>query len=359
MRSGAFRVDGPPAAAAATAPAAYFAANHRAFADAAARCGLIERRVSLAGRALIIRFAGSGMIAATLPAFAHCAAAPGPADMRVEVWDSASSGVPFPLAPQRGAPLQIRGEVAGLNDGRYRTVYLTHARMLLTIDVDGQQAVVCAADPDSVPAFERACPLRVALGCWLPRHGVYLAHAAAIGTAAGALLLAGRSGAGKSTTALLGLRAGLLYLGDDICALSAGPVPAVHTLYCSAKTLRGEPAPHPAAADPAPSSHDDDRDKALYWLHPHFARQLVGTLPMRAVVLPERGSGELRLERISAVPVLRTLIPSSMALLPGVGADSVVPFARLLRGLPCYRLHLGDDRGRVAGVLAGLLAGAA
>ena len=65
--------------------------------------------------------------------------------------------------------------------------------------------------------------------------GRQLVHAAAVGTDEGALLITGRGGVGKSTTALACLEAGMQFLGDDYVVVGLDPEPQVYRLYGSAK----------------------------------------------------------------------------------------------------------------------------
>ena len=51
----------------------------------------------------------------------------------------------------------------------------------------------------------------------------------------GGVLLAGKGGSGKSTTALTCLNSELQYVSDDYCVVVAQPSPFAYNLYCTAK----------------------------------------------------------------------------------------------------------------------------
>ena len=86
-----------------------------------------------------------------------------------------------------------------------------------------------------MPAWEPSAPFRNLFHWALGDSGLAFAHAAAVGTAAGGILLAGRGGAGKSTTAMACVHAGWRYVADDYCVLDVSGHPSTHTLYGSAK----------------------------------------------------------------------------------------------------------------------------
>ena len=60
-------------------------------------------------------------------------------------------------------------------------------------------------------------------------------HAAAVGTADGGVLIVGRGGVGKSTTALACLAAGMKYVADDYLVVQLDPEPRAFQLYGTAK----------------------------------------------------------------------------------------------------------------------------
>ena len=94
--------------------------------------------------------------------------------------------------------------------------------------------------------------------------------AAAVGQAAGGVLLVGAGGSGKSTCALSCLTSDLLYAGDDYVAVELRPEPRVLSLFCSGKL-----EPDHAALLPASSVSELRRRRR--------ARREVGLLCRRAV----------------------------------------------------------------------------
>src|SRR4029077_4802081 len=100
---------------------------------------------------------------------------------------------------------------------------------------------------------EIAEPIRAILSWFMREHNRQLIHAAAVGNSDGGVLLIGRSGAGKSNTALCCLASDLQYAADDFCAVSVGSEPHVYSLYCTGKTHEVDWTRHPFLAALAPN----------------------------------------------------------------------------------------------------------
>ena len=194
---------------------------------------------------------------------------------------------------------------------------------------------------------ERGSPLLMGLQGWLALHGLQLVHAGAVGHAGGGVLLAGRGGAGKSTTAIACLVAGLSYVADDYCVLAPSARPEAHSLYNSAKLHRTGLHRFPqlsetmgiASATKRPSSFST-RSIPSAWR---------SSLPIRAVALPVVHDGtDCTVEPLSRMEAVRAVASSTIAQVPGTGGAVLTATAAFVRQLPCYRLRVGSDMDRIA-----------
>jgi len=224
------------------------------------------------------------------------------------------------------------------------------------LDAGRGEALVWFDGPERVPWYDGAAPLRAILARWASRRGLRLIHAGAVGRADGCLLLAGRSGAGKSTTALACLGSGLAYLSDDFCLVRADG-PTAFSLYSAAKlsdsTLAMLPHLAPAATYPGPPG-----EKAVAYLHEHAAPSLLARAPVRAVVLPRIGAaGKSVLRPVGRASALREMTPSAIDDDPSLREDAFRVLAALASAVPCHVLELGRDLDAIPGLLAGLLDG--
>ena len=81
----------------------------------------------------------------------------------------------------------------------------------------------------------RARPAIHAIAAWAAGRGVMPVHAAAVARDGRALLLIGRGGRGKTTTALTLAARGWRLIADDLCFLETTPAgPVIHGLYATA-----------------------------------------------------------------------------------------------------------------------------
>ena len=126
------------------------------------------------------------------------------------------------------------GHVRGYNEGTIRTALGANIHTLSMLDKDRDLGFYWLHQACPLPPYERAAPLRAIFHWWFQDRGFHVLHAGAAGTDGGAVLLAGKGGAGKSTAALACLGAGLSYLGDDHCLVKQNQDPCVYSLYNSA-----------------------------------------------------------------------------------------------------------------------------
>jgi hypothetical protein len=165
------------------------------------------------------------------------------------------------------------------------------------------------------------------------------------------VLVAGVSGAGKSTTALACLEAGFDYAGDDYVLVD------VHTktafgLYGTGKLEPQNLTRFPQLAPLVADHERSDGEKALVLLHDHRPERLVDRIELEAIVLPRvSGEPESSLEPASPAAALRVLAPTTAMHLPGSHREVFTKLNQLVRALPCHRLDAGTDFEHLAAVV--------
>ena len=309
------------------------------------------RAFSVAGVGVEVRVHGAALADVLLPAFDACPAPePGGDPYLIHAWDHHATGTEAPR------------ELRALVDPGYSPRFVDGCNQLVV--AEGAYGLVCEADDpptalftvDSaamLPAFHRGSPLAILLASLLRRDGRAMVHSACVGQPGlGGLLLAGRSGSGKSTTALRALLAGWLYTGDDYVVADPGGLTA-HTLYATAKLAQPDfddaslvPPGAPLFADP------QRRDKTIAQLWPAFRDQMPPSLPIRAVVATRVGHDARTTWRWgSAGGGLLALAPSTVLQLHTGSASGLTHLSHIARSVPSAQLELGSDP---AGVLAAL-----
>jgi hypothetical protein len=301
----------------------------------------------LAGQDVQLRFAGHALVPRVLPALAHLAITQSSdVALTVRLWDLRSTKVLLPPPPWDRLAFHERGNARAYRDARFSLSYERRTDVFSAVDNERRLAVYWTRDADALPNFTMAAPMQRLLQGWLRTMGLYVLHAAAIGRPEGGLLLAGRSGSGKSTTALLPLETDLLYAGDDYALVQGEPVPYVHSLYSTAK-LNADVFERMPALRPAISNPDRlGEEKALLFLHDWQPDRLATDFPLRAIILPRVAGGrDSTLTPASPLAAFRTIGPdSAFTMLGGDAHGTLGMLKRLVYEVPCFHLALGTDR---------------
>jgi hypothetical protein len=258
-------------------------------------------------------------------------------DLTICIWDRVSSGIDIPAPPWSKDHYLGRGDIRGWNTNHYATSF--QQGILSIFDRKEKMALYWTSDFRSIPYWERGAPFRMIFQWWFERFGCTIVHGAALGLKEGGVLLAGKGGSGKSTTALSSLQSELLYAADDYCLISPEEKLCVTSLYTSAKihweTLKA--LPHLLG-----QCRKTDEEKALFYLYPSWKEKCITSFPLRAILIPKvTGNEKTEIILCSAADALIALAPSTVFQLSGAGRVAFQAMAHLARSLPCYHLHLG------------------
>jgi len=332
----------------------FFERSLEAFEQAAETAGVHEHAFKLAGSPLLIRFAGYTLVGMLTDALEHLRIV-GPAewDFTICVWDSASTGVEMPRIECGWNRFTNRGDIWGFNSPRIRTSFHWVENAICLIDLERKLAIYWVNSAQGMPFWVPASPLRTLFHWCMEQRGRQLIHAAAVGTDAGAVLVPGRSGSGKSTTALAALRGGLYYLADDYLVVGMEPEPRVYSLYSTAKLNADQVDNLPEFAAQVSNRHALDEEKAVMYLQQVAADRIRKELPLRAVMVPRiRDRTATTLSPAPPQVTQRAAAFTTMSQLPYAGRDTYAFFQRLSRSLPGYHLELGRDLEQIPTVLS-------
>lgn len=325
--------------------------------DAAAIMGESACYYQLAGTTICITFAGSGLIPYLTPALEHLRTEPvNDPDMVIHAWDTASSGVEMVPPPCEWADFTDRGDIWGFNSKKIKTAFHWSEYSVNVMDMALNTAVYWVKKPQSFPYWVRSSPLRTLFHWWMEKNGCQLLHAAAFGTSGGAVLLTGKGGVGKSSTAIAALRSGMLYLGDDYVVVRNTPEPTVYSLYCTAKLNMEDMSTNTDFQPFALPSVFDFQEKAVLELWPEFKEQFRKDMPLKAILTPRiTKQKRTTVQPISFWPVQRAMSFTTMSQLPLVSEKTHHFINSLVSSLPCYTLELGSNRGEIAHAIQNLI----
>lgn len=315
----------------------------------------------ICGHVVRLHFATPPLACGLTPALAHLVTAPQlTADLTINLWDSATTGIDRPALPEaiQQPPIDLKAGGSYLHSERFQAFWQPVYGLFTMLDRATNEAFYWVDDAEQLPLAEGGAPLITLLHWWLGQRGQQIVHGAAIGSAAGGVLLVGKSGSGKSTTALACLHAGLHYVGDDYCAVAATPVPMVYSLYSSGKVYFADLARFPRLQKAQSRQAYAGADKALYFFAEAFANQLAATLPLKAILLPTVHAQQARsqLRAVSPATALLAMGPSTVFQLIGEKRQTIEQLGQLVRQLPCYRLELGADLEAIPALITDVLA---
>lgn len=186
----------------------------------------------------------------------------------------------------------------------------------------------------------------------LHRAGAWPLHASAVATDAGALVLVGARGAGKSTLAAACTAAGAPLVADDTAVIESGPPTRIRAAGLPLRV-------RPDVADALGVAGEDDG-----WGKRRLdvVQSSDGDLPVAAVLLVQpSAAGEALIEPMVPRAAIATLAASSKlaALLgPEYAPDALLAAARLVESVPVRRLVIPRDLAALPRVARALLASA-
>ena len=334
----------------------YFQSVYDLFRSSQQVTGPVQRSYIIGGYRIRLSFSSPALLSLT-KALEHLATDDDSTpDLTICLWDSESTGQRMIARPWQEDDFLARGVIQGYNTERIYTAFQHGSGAVSVLDVERDLAVFWAPN-HRLPYWEHGSPLRTILHWWLLSRGLQLVHAAAVGNSTGGVLIGGKGGSGKSTTALACLESNLSYVGDDYTLLALDSGPVVHSLYNSAKLnsdhVQRFPSLLPKIANPTRLANE----KALLFVNEHNPARVATRLPVRAILLPRvTGVRETHWKRVSVAMTLAALAPSTIFQLPRAGGEAFKFLATFARQLPCFSLEAGTDLSTIPPVIERLLA---
>jgi hypothetical protein len=348
----------PVAAAAEIGPHQYFELTTQLFGKAVrAAGGSIDHFFSIGGQSVKLRFAGPALVLHIAPALEHLATSPtaSPA-LTVCFFESASTGVGMGPPPWPPTAYGARGAIEGFNTDRIYTFYEPGIHILRMFDIERKLALYWVDEARRIPYWEASFPMRSILHWWTRNQPLQLMHSGAVGLPEGGVLLAGKSGSGKSTTTLACLDSDLSYVGDDYVLVRTDTSPYVYSMYNTAKLEPGNVSRLPHLRSLVTNLNQLETEKALIYLKDHYPDKLISGFPIKAILLPRvTGRRDTTLTNASPMAGLRALAPTTLYHLPRASHEAFLKMADLVKHVPVYNLELGTDLSQIPATVLDLL----
>jgi glycosyl transferase family 2 len=317
----------------------------------------IAHTLAIAGTHVRLMFAGERLERELMPALAHlvCSEPVEPGAV-FHLWDSESTGIAMTEPPCDQAHFTDRGDIWGFGGQRYRFAFHWIECSVNVFDREQKTGIWWVNSAAALPYWTKASPLRTLFHWWMELNGKQLLHAAAVGTADGAVLITGKGGVGKSTTALSAVVEGLNYTADDYVVVGLEPAPAVYSLYNTAKLNPDQMDKFPSLVPYVTNDRFLGEQKAVMRLHPHFSSQLAPSMRLRAVLAPRFGdSEETSFAPASKLHLRRAAAFTTMSQLPYAGRYTNEFINRMVDEVPGLEIALGRDLKGVVHAIEDLL----
>lgn len=257
----------------------------------------------------------------------------------IYLWEGRSSGQSPPAPPAEWFEPAARGEVLGWTEPPVLACQNPQFGLASLWNQESAVGIFWCKDHRSLPAYERASPLRPLFHWIFARVSGQLCHGAVVGKNGRGLMLIGKGGSGKSTTSLLCLSRGWQYCGDDYVLVQGE---RAISLYGTAKLVERACPRFQAMAHRQERARDGTgKGKVVIWLD---SSRITPELSLQCLVVASVSpQGTTSLESCSEAVALQALAPTTMLQLPAAGQASWKRLGRIVSGRPCYRLWLGQQ----------------
>lgn len=329
--------------------------------------GLKKRFFDLGDYIICLKFAGEGLIRKMTPAIAHLEVEPvDNPDFTVCLWDTVSTKTPTSLFVSLYVNmiqanwceyLGTRKEIKEYNSDRIYSSFHIGPNILSMFDREQNLAVYWIKDAQEIPYYEHGSPLQTILNWWTKNHQRQYVHAGAVGLSTGGVLIAGKGGSGKSTSCLACIDSELNYASDDYCLVSRQPQPYVYSLYNTVKLVGMDDFKRfPQLTSMITNRETLAEEKAMIFLHQHYAQKIVKGFPIKAILAPTiTGKKDTKITPTSPMTALKALAPSTLFQLSRTGKQALQTMSALAQEVDCYNLELGTDISQIPDVILELL----
>lgn len=225
------------------------------------------------------------------------------------------------------------------------------------LDRGGARGVQLCRSSRDLPPWHAGAPLRMPLHFALQQRRRRMVHAATLGVGGEGVLLVGEGGAGKSGTTLAGIANGMTTTGDDYVLIDQRNEPHAQAIYRVVKQDATGIARITGLMQRLGNLQPNWQGK--YEFDPDLVcpGALSPSLRIRAVVAPVVSHADRSfLIPIRPAETAPLIVRSTLDLLPGDDAASIMQLTGLVAHLPCYRLCLSEDPAEIADTLRRLIA---
>ncbi len=332
---------------------------HASFEESAIGLHVEEACYSIAGQTILLKSLNKNMLDKLTAALAHAKlGASNNPHFTIHIWDSASLGVPnikFNWHDEHSS-YGLRGEVRLHNTDNVYTILDIHTGALMLLNKKTNQGYYWIDNANRLPWWVSGSPMQQLLSWWMRDRGLQLTHAGAVGYSSGGVILAGNSGAGKSTTALACMKYGMKFVSEDYCLLSVQDQLKAHCIYSSAKLEQNTLNFFPEMNEHIDNKNRTEHEKAFLYHHQIWPDRIAQGFPIKAIlVLKRQNTTRSSIQPATKDDALKALAISTMWQLTHTGIPTFQLLKKATESVPCYFLHLGRDLQHIPEIIGHVL----
>lgn len=310
-----------------------------------AEFGVSLHYYDLAGVTICIRLHDKSLESPFLRAITHLKVEEGQAKYVIDVWDCKRNNLSFPKFNYGVDDVKLRGEIPNYSGSGISFAYFSHARMVHILNENKHHGIVALVDARQLPVFELACPFRAIFSWILRNNSRAMIHGAALADNNGdGYLILGKSGAGKSTSAISCFISGMKYIGDDLCAIGMLDNEIyVFSLYSSGKTYYSECEFLPLLSKYASSLKDKYFPKEIYFFGEEHQR-ICHSARIKKILIPSKNKECYSNDSFSVAALMSMTITSTQELLPNAGFELLPLLSKAFKQAEISVMPLHEDR---------------
>jgi len=301
---------------------------------------------TFAGQSVRMRVVGRELARHIGRPFSHLRtheAVPVTSQLTIDLWDENETDIRCQVGSTNSDPAWT--VVTAMSpDGRFVGQQLPNT--LTCFDRRGKRLIGSIAWSDQIFIYDRGKPLARPLLEWHNDQNVQVIHAGLVSWNGQGILFAGKSGSGKSTTALACLCAGFNFLSEDYVGLQHLQDGSFigHSLYNSVFLETDHLARFPGLIPYVINGRPPHEEKSVIILSQVFPERLERVVPIQVLVLTGVvGASESRIRPAAKGEALLALGPNSLLRMPSRGIADFHKLAQLVERVPSYWLELGRD----------------
>ncbi len=283
-----------------------------------------------------------------------------PSGLIIRQWDEEATGVSLPEQARtlnEGWAFEYEdGILCGSADGRY--AMFREAQTVALLDRVEKAFVAWHQSARQMPIHQQSKPHNQLLAMWYGDRGIQVLHGGMVAKDAGAVLFAGPSRAGKTTSSLVCAQNGFSFLGEDFVGLSRTKTESFigHSLFHSVRLTPEHLRRFPQMAKYAQPDISPLDAKKLIFFSDAYSGKTTLSAPVKLILFPRvTNAEEISFEPISKGKALLRFAYSCLRIPSRTKGNGMDILADVIKSTPTFWLNLGRHPEDIPGAVENIL----